>query len=286
MQVPSAVIFPIPEDDMPLNEADRSWIRETIQDAHKAHGWGGVRRFIKEWSGMGAAVAILILAFTQYTGYVEFRTHTNDTLTSIDSRLTKIEAQSAKTSEYVDNAVKAAKEEIRNKADLPQNSFNQKLPSVADALRSATHQGIRLDPGALKTINEKLERSPQDRPGYWPATGALVSAQSVTEKSEYSLSKARSLPDCPIPSGGPNFVGLHREISDCAIVLDGWRYTNSIFTDVVVKYRGGHLELQNTRFVNCIFIIELPANPPPAAKTFARQLLAEADYKDILINRA
>jgi hypothetical protein len=43
---------------MPLNEADRAWIRQEIQSAHKRLGIGKLTGFIKDWSGTGAAAAV------------------------------------------------------------------------------------------------------------------------------------------------------------------------------------------------------------------------------------
>ena len=47
-------------DDMPLNETDKAWIRETIRDAHKRSRFGKFASFIKEWGGVGAAMAFLL----------------------------------------------------------------------------------------------------------------------------------------------------------------------------------------------------------------------------------
>jgi hypothetical protein len=81
---------PYLEGDMALNETDKSWIRETITNANKAHGWGKLKRFIKEWSGAGAAIAILLFGFSQWSSYIEFRTQTNDRLNTIEGQLKSV----------------------------------------------------------------------------------------------------------------------------------------------------------------------------------------------------
>ncbi len=266
---------------MSLNNTDKAWITLEIQNALQRKGWGKLTGFIKDWSGTSAAVGILIFLATQWGGYIDFRAQATLKLGNIEEKLAKIERDSARLNETFGNLIK---QNISDKAGLPQNEFDQKLDSIAGDLHSAARQGVPLDLVAVKTISKKLEKSPTETPGYWPTSGALVSVQSEIGKSVDSISRALSLPDCPRPQGGPNFVGLHQVASNCAIVLDGWKYTNSIFKDVVVRYRGGDLVLQDTRFINCIFIIELPANPVPSGKFLTSQLLAQSNYSDIMIS--
>ena len=199
----------------------------------------------------------------------------------MDSQLKSIEGQTSKFNDYIDNQVK---KNIGDIANLDQNQFNQQLPSIAADLHTVIRQEISPDSATLRTISAKLEKAPQDHPGYWPASGALVSAKSAVGKSNSSLSEALSLPDCPRPSGV--FFGVHFDADHCAVVLDGWNYTDSTFRNAVIKYRGGPLVLRNTSFVNCIFIVELPNDPAKPAQAFTRELLASSDLEKILINSA
>jgi len=79
---------------MPLNETDKAWVRENVKAAHERNGWGKLTGAIKDWSGAGAAIAILILGVTQWTAYIEFRTQTNDRLSIIEKKVTTSELQS------------------------------------------------------------------------------------------------------------------------------------------------------------------------------------------------
>ena len=64
---------------------------QAIQNAQRTRGLGRLTRFLKEWSGAGAAVAIILAISTQWTGYVEFRTRTNDFRSDAKQRLERIE---------------------------------------------------------------------------------------------------------------------------------------------------------------------------------------------------
>ncbi len=90
----SQVCYSEIENDMPLNETDKTWIRQEIQNALKRQGRGKVIGFIKDWSGIGGCVAILIFILLQWTAYVEFRTQTNDRLGVIEKGLTTLQLQS------------------------------------------------------------------------------------------------------------------------------------------------------------------------------------------------
>ena len=65
---------------MPLNDQDKAWIHQEIT---RGRGWRG---FLKDWIGAATAVAIILGALSKWSDYVEFRTHTQDRLDSIEQK--------------------------------------------------------------------------------------------------------------------------------------------------------------------------------------------------------
>jgi hypothetical protein len=146
---------------MPLNETDKAWVRQTIRDAiadtHKISKWGKLTRFIKEWSGTSAAVAVLILFFTQWTGYIEFRTHTNDRLDTIESNLRTL------------LATQSPRKVLSELVKLPVGQLAKNLP----ALRKVSEQSpseVGASPQQLKDVALNLSSVDQTAEDYWITT--------------------------------------------------------------------------------------------------------------------
>ena len=130
-------------NDMPLNETDKSWVRLEIQSAHKRHGLGKLTGFIKDWSGTSAAVAILILALTQWGNYVEFRTHTSDRLDGLERDVHSLQRSQVNLS--LNSAVQEAKagqkdnanSHIQQATDILQNLSDDHAPAPNSFFESA-----------------------------------------------------------------------------------------------------------------------------------------------------
>jgi hypothetical protein len=275
------------EDEMAikLNNDDKAWIAEQIKDSHKPRGWKKAGERIRAFGAPSAIVSIFIAmlgitlgaayqSFSHVREETEFRTKTGDRLDAINKQLSRF-------NEYVGTVVK---KDLRDSADLPQSQFDHELPIVAIRLHSVIQQEVVPDSSTLQMIGEKLNEAPETE-AYWPAFGSLASARSFAGKSQDYIQKALSFPDCPMPVG-PGFVGANFAFGDCALILDKWSLTNTHVHDLVVKYRGGHLFLKNVRFDNCLFILEIPAQPPLPAKTFVRKLLAQSESNRVLIDDA
>jgi len=142
IQYPRRIIAapPLESDDaMPLNETDKAWIRQEIQVAHKRMGLSKLTGFIKDWSGTSAAVAILILFFTQWTAYVEFRTTTNETIKNINSQLKDIDG-------------KLALQQVTAQASLSSRDFKASLPLLSSALGTVQRQKLTISNDVLSDV--------------------------------------------------------------------------------------------------------------------------------------
>jgi hypothetical protein len=186
-------------EDMPLNPADRAWVNEAIEDAHKRHGFGKFTGFIKDWSGVGAAAGILVLVFTQWTGYIEFRTKTGDRLDTIQN--TDLPALSKKLDALEGSLDKltlmVTPQQIKRHAGLSKQEFQSTLPQLRAALQLATQEKIELPHTVVDDLQHKLLETERDAPEFWPTVSEFISYRSfnLVPKQAADLSVA-NLPNC------------------------------------------------------------------------------------------
>jgi len=133
---------------MALNNTDKAWITLEIQTALKRKGWGRFTGFIRDWSGTSAVVAILILTFAKWEGYVEFRTKTSDRLDAIEKTLSQI---SANLELLKPRAGSTLPEAIKKNLSLHKNS-DLGLKTVAALATEAKEQHVPADPKQISDV--------------------------------------------------------------------------------------------------------------------------------------
>ena len=232
--------------DMPLNETDKAWVRERIKSAHERHGWGKLTGAIKDWGGTGAAVAILLLAVTQWTAYIEFRTQTNDRLGAIEKKVTT--------------------SELRNQASLPQPAFEKALPEIKSTVENARKDRISAPPAVIEELRSKLLASNSDVPDFWPTLSEFVSYRSSLSYSPTASDRHKGLlyferiPDCvdslPQPMKIESTSSFTKgRYENCRFVLDSAAQDQKlnailrgntpviVFQHCVIEYHGGEINL-------------------------------------------
>ena len=160
---------------MPLNDADRAWIKQEIQTAQTRHGLGKFTGFIKDWSGVGAFAAVLLIIFSQWTAYVEFRTNTQDRLTAIEKNLTQLALQ--------------------KHASLPKESFEKSLGTLKDVVGVARKENVKVSPDVVESLQSKLVDSRESARDFWPAAASFVSYRSFALTNQ-AIRTSSSLPNC------------------------------------------------------------------------------------------
>jgi hypothetical protein len=171
---------------------------------------------------------------------------------------------------------------LRVKADLKPEEFKSKLPEVAVALEDALSLKVPASPSVVESIQQKLREADEGAPGFWPAVSRLVNYESAATR-EFQIPQ---LPECTFWSSPPNGrvetlngsksapVG-HITQDKCAMDLDKRELVeNMTFTNSVIRYSGGPLELRSVHFRNCIFIFSIRQKPTPAGERFGKMLLA------------
>lgn len=268
--------------EMPLNATDKAWINEAIRDAQERHGLGKFTGFIKDWGGIGAIAAIVIFALTQWGGYIEFRTHTEDRLSNIETEIESLRSDygsriPAALRRLIPSSPRGIGEELladnlRKAGTILDAAFQTRTPSDPDAL-----QPIR---AALQTLRSELEQENEVRAA---ATADLVRLDGYNQLSA-GIAEGRypSAGSVPQPFSPSQFSGLMNftinceyktarflevkpaEFADrvfifgvtvnrCQQALDNLIWINTEFNSATVRYHGGPLRLANVRFKNCSF---------------------------------
>jgi hypothetical protein len=287
---------------MPLNEVDKAWIRQAIRDERH-----GVAAIIRDWGGAGATVTVLILALTTWTGYVEFRTRTNDRLDSIEKTQTAIA--------------------LKNQATLPQADFEATLADLKTTVKKAKAKNVRVSSDTMNDLQDKLMRAAIRTPDYWPAVSAFISYRSfvTAPQSHFSDLMKPDLPNCVdrLPTIGRvtgidtqknsiTFTSPHYD--NCRFTLDSSHDDQVInamlgrdimgvnFKHCLIVYRGGPIELilefknypavlhspttpdlpvtysgKTLNFEDCLFEFDFTKTPPPPGQEVAHILLAQSN---------
>lgn len=231
---------------MPLNEIDKAWIRQEIQASHKRKGFGKLAGFIKDWSGTGGLIAILLFTLTQWTAYIEFRTDTKSRLTGIEKTLTQLALQ--------------------NQASLPLSSFEKTLPDLKSVVESARKQNVKVSPNVLGGLQFNLINSDKNSPVYWPTVAQFIDYRSFDVSSWEARANlpncTKSLPKPMVISSveSPTKATISRAVYEgCVFTLDSAEdnrmlnyelqngYPLILFKHCLIVYRGGR-----SKFDSCL----------------------------------
>jgi hypothetical protein len=283
---------------MPLNDSDRSWIREEIAKSHETKGMGALARFIRQWSGLGALVAIIIFAFTQWTAYVEFRTKTNEALPRIEKRIDTIESKLTSIEQ------KLTIQSVKGQSDLDPIQFKNKLPALKTALVEAREQKVSLPDDVVTELREKMASTDNNAPGYWPTASELVSYEYFAPNTDVlppQLAKAFGPPkgygqDCftePVKDTTPGPRSIPVKIivwSDCTLYLDdlkGFQQSQVVKMEpqnvpialflyrVRIVYNGGEvIPIVEMRTANCKLAFDVQSAPSKQGQMLFASLLA------------
>jgi hypothetical protein len=285
---------------MPLNETDKAWIREYVKAAHARNGWGKLTGAIKDWGGAGAAIAILILALTQWTAYIEFRTQTNDRLISIEKKL----------------VISA----LQSQVSLPQAAFDKALPDIRSTIAAARKDRINAPPAVIEELRSKLLATNSTAHDFWPTLSEFVSYRSALNFTGGTHAFA-TLPNCtdslPKPMTvkevlSPTELVTNRGFyQDCRFILDSAEQDQKLnailklttplltFKNCLIEYHGGEISLilawdkepfsvtiagsgsqvrlsgPAIQFEHCLFNFSFQTSPPPHGQRLSTTLLAQ-----------
>lgn len=208
------------ENEMPLNDTDKGWIRNEIQITHKRQGLGKLSGFFKDWSGFGAAIAILIFIFTQWGNYVEFRTRTSDRLDGLERDVHSLQRSQVNVSlkSAIDEAKAGqrdnANSHIQQATDILQNlsedhapapnSFFESAINTLNQLRSTTIGEAAVHQASVRLAEYRSTLNPAPplpkRPGEAPNNSTIVAFRFTP--TLYTFSNSVIIPPKPLTLNG------------------------------------------------------------------------------------
>jgi hypothetical protein len=276
-----------------INEDDKTWVRRTIARAGGSTAtstpWPQWLEYVRLWSVPTIAVALLIFTLNEWSKYIEFRTHTNDALQTIQDALHVVQisrAADTPTSPSSQAEAKAVIAQARKNPSRPLpipiiehagTQFVNAAPSDPNAWN------VALDFAAYRT-SENRERSLGD---YYPFDSKnnprlAISRFAIhypldkgppaftTSKARVPVSQSARLEPIgePTKQDGPDGPFSILGVGG-AIELDGVNARHVVFQGTEIYYNGGPLNLYEVAFVNCLFHLE----NNPSTRAFAQVVL-------------
>lgn len=250
----------------PINE-QLAQINRQLTDSAEKDGWAKARQRIVSFGSPVAIVALiatlLAIAFgAVYQSFAHvkeetaFRTHTNDQLADINKSLLELRA-----------AIFPGRT-LSQITDLNGEAFAKSLPALYVAI-SQPIQGNGPDESTLRAIAQKLDRTDENAPDYWPTVLQFI-----------RFASSRSVKDVP-PPRKPDMViayntgrGFPAHATGQVVLLDGGELYDSLFDHCRIIFTEHPVRMQNVTFVNCVFDLPVSNSPSPYLKKAAQELLA------------
>jgi hypothetical protein len=159
---------------------------------------------------------------------------------------------------------------LRHLGSLPQQQFNQNLAEAAETIQLAQAVDLKIDPALESSLRTKIAAAPKIEIAYWTAASAIINFSSSPEALEK--------PHMVYGVCGGMFEGLRSlkgsMLQNCVQVLDGMSFESVTFSNSIIRYNGGPVELKNVAFVNCAFEVTLTREPPSIGQKLTDVLLA------------
>lgn len=161
--------------DMPLNETDKAWVRDEIRKSLRLTGFAKFTNLLKGWLPLLIGAALVAFVLNEWSGYVQFRTHTGDRLDTIENKdLPDI----GKRLEGIQTAIQNLTGEV-DLIRLHQLSSDPSDPKnveeAANLLIKDQANKIGIDPVEIRKIGAKFLEAAENRPANWTPALAFLS---------------------------------------------------------------------------------------------------------------
>jgi hypothetical protein len=247
------------EEDMALTKSEKESLERDME-----------LLILKERWKLLKVIPPIILVLIGIIGFVS-----NNRFANIETRLTTIDGHLFNL-----RAAQSPEKVIEEFPSLDQKTFQKSLV----ALRTVSDKypsNSKPDPNTITQISEKLRRTNESTPEYWPALLQFLTFASAVFAP----------PDVP-PPGVPHIVlsNISNEssfpilgtVEKKIVLLDGWQIANEKFIKCRIMFTQNAVKLRNVTFINCVFEMPVTNTPTPFLKDASRRLLA-SDLKAVSI---
>jgi hypothetical protein len=166
---------------------------------------------------------------------------------------------------------------------------NRILATIQAEIKAAAAQKRELPAADLADYRNALRILPASAANYWTTVAAIINYQSlINQLSGEAPDPTKVARNC-LATGSMSYNNVFSggELSDCVVELERNVFHNVVFKDSVIRYRGGIVHLENVRFVNCRFVLDLPERQQasPAGAQLLMALLDAPNQKDVQVQR-
>ncbi len=245
-----------------------------------------------QWAAVFAALVfgVVNLGLTVYFHQAESASKSSDEhLNSlIDAKLSPITQKLNELSEKISDAQGQLK---RLQGTAP--GQKQVLTSIRTEIGAAESQRTVLSPTQLAEYKNSIRSIPRSVPDYWTTVAAIINYQSsIDQLNGHAPDPAAVSRPCGSgitdPTGGTQSFNNTFEdmvMSNCIVDLDKNIFIRVTFRNSVVRYHGNLTTLANVHFVNCRFVLNIPASSPanPERERFLMTLLDAPDTRTVSV---
>lgn len=273
------------EDQMPFSRENEQWVRDEIQSVigkalkglRPPSGFRKAFYALREWGVLAGNFAFIlalgVFALTQWNAANKrladessFEKGTEDRLKEIEKILNELQHPSP----------------LQAFASMDPNTFAATLPQLRKQLERTTPRSVQPNDAAVHMVTQKLDQADDNAPGYWPTVAAMISFTS--ELRTGVVVDTSKLNNCIALGPGPmSHLTIAGNGYQCMVTLDQTDLGDSTITDAVVRFTRGPSRLSNVTFVNCLFLVSLPASPNRFAQSLARKLLVKTTEPSVMI---
>jgi hypothetical protein len=195
---------------------------------------------------------------------------TSVTIQPLDTRLSKVEGQLQTLIDFQKQI------SLKDIARQDQESFPKSLPVLRNLAENPPSDQFKPDPSTLREIAEKLQRTDESSPDYWPTVLQFLKFASAI------------VAPTNVPPPGPSFMfsgvtAPRSQIRGRVVILDGGDFRDSVFLTCRVIFTENSVNLKGVHFINCVFELPVTDSPSPFLKQASQTLLA-SDLLSVVMN--
>ena len=168
---------------------------------------------------------------------------------------------------------------------------NRILATIRTEIELAENKSVPLPQTTLVDYKNAIQTLPNSARSYWETVAAIINYQSkINQLSGKAPDPARVSQKCLFLTSDPNIHISNSEVgndtyTNCIVDLDaGVAFSHIVFRDSVIRYSGGPTHIDNVRFVNCNFQLNVQTKKAPVNIEMLLALLNSPNQTSITVH--